>query len=209
VPGNTGAITVTDQPTGVETATVLVPAEDTVAKHIQRVALDHRMNAPAKRYLTTVVLTPGAAAAGTNLLGLRKLNANADVYIHRIVVTEFHSAAAVSTPTGWKRATTVAAGAPVAAADLPKLDTGAGNATLEVRTGAVTGTKAAQYLLTHEAPATAAPAAATGGGYRSEWVAWDLADRLRLTGDEGLILDLQAAGDVDTRYHVTIGWEEA
>lgn len=172
--------------------------------------LDFRRNSTPKKYMITVVLTPGAATAGTNLMGVRKQNANADCYISRIICHEYHSAASVSAPIGWKRATTVAGGSQVTAADIPKLDTAAANATLEVRTGAVTvGAEGNQYLLTHEAPATAAPAAATGGGYRSEWVAYDRSEMIRLTGDEGLILELQAAGDTDARYHVTLVWEEA
>lgn len=174
------------------------------------VASDWRLNTVPKKYMVTVVLTPGAATAGTNLMGVRKTAANPDCYISRIRCHVYHAAAGVATPVGWKRATTVGGGSQVTAADLPKLDTSAGTATLEVRTGAVTvGAEANQYLLTHTAPVAPAPAANAGSGYTDEWVATDRSEMIRLTGDEGLILELQAAGDTDNRYHVTICWEEA
>ena len=170
---------------------------------------DWRLNAVAKRFLHTVVLTPGAATAGTNLLGLRKLAANPDVFVHGIRLSIHHAAAAVAFRCGLRRATTVAGGTLVTAANVPKLDTAAANPTLEVRTGAVTGTEAAEYLLVTPSSTTAAPAASTGAGVDYEWAARDMAGRLRLTGDEGLILESVDATDVDARVAVTLEWEEA
>jgi len=173
------------------------------------VAVDWRQisgSAP-KRYSIVSILT-GAVAANTNIMGLRKLLANNDAYIIRIRVHVYHAAAGVATVLAWRRATTVAGGALTAAADIPKLDTSAANATLEVRTGAVTGTKAAQYIITHPAHTTAAPAAGVGSPWIDEWVPPDKGGRIRLTGDEGLILDQQTAGDVDNRYHILVEWEE-
>lgn len=159
--------------------------------------------------MLNAVLTPPAATANTTLIGLRKLAANPDVYISRIRVHLFHSAAAVAAPLGWKRTTVVAAGTQMTASDIPKTDSSAATSTLEVRTGSgITGTKANQYILTHAASTTAAPAASTGGGFIDDWTARDLSERIRLTGDEGLTMELQAAGDVDTRIHVLLVWEE-
>lgn len=173
------------------------------------VADDWRRNSPPKRYIISVILTPANATAGTNLMGLRKLNANADVYIIRIKAHVFQAAAGVAATLGWRRATTVAAGTLIAAADVPKMDTAAGNATLEVRTGAVTGTEAAQYIITHPAHTTAVPAAGQGTTFIDEWNANDRAGSIRLTGDEGLILEQVTASDVDNRFYITIEWEEA
>jgi hypothetical protein len=171
-------------------------------------ANDWRRNAIPKRYSITVTLTPGAATAGTNLFGLRKLNANADCHILRIRVHVYHAAAGVACVLGWRRATPVAAGSQVTAADIPKHDTSAGNATLEVRTGAVTGTEANQFILIHPAHTTAAPASGVGSPWIDEWRANDRAGSIRLTGDEGLILEQTTAGDTDNRYVVMVEWEE-
>jgi len=172
-------------------------------------ANDWRRNAIPKRYSISVQLTPGAATAGTNLLGLRKLNANPDIYILRIRVHVHQAAAGVACVLAWSRATTVAAGTLINAADIPKHDTAAGNATLEVRTGAVTGTEAAQRIISHPAHSTAAPAAGVGSPWIDEWIANDRAGAIRLTGDEGLILEQFTAGDTDNRYYLLVEWEEA
>jgi hypothetical protein len=172
------------------------------------VANDWRLNAVPKRYSVTSILS-GAAVANTNLMGVRKLGANPDVYIIRIRLHIFHVNKGRATVLAWRRATTVAGGALVAVADIPKLDTAAANATLEVRTGAVTGTKAAQYIITHPAHTTFEPAANTGSPWIDEWISPDKGGRIRLTGDEGLVLDQQTAGDVENRYHILIEWEEA
>lgn len=201
----TGSITTTDQTSGAEVATRTV-SEDSQTKHIQRVQQDGRLNSPAKRYLITLALT--GAAAGTNLGGLRKANANPDVYIHRIKVTQYQAAASTaSAPLFLRRAITVAGGTQVTAADIPKLDSAAGNATLEVRTGAVTGTEAAQRMLAFMGSPTQA---AGGGAGPDEFDSGnDIARAIRLTGDEGLIFENELASDTDIRYLVTIEWEEA
>lgn len=175
-----------------------------------RFASDWRGSRVARRYMWTGILTPGAATAGTNLMGVRKTAANPEVFISRIRVHVFTGAAAgVAAPLGWKRATTVAGGTQVTAADIPDLDSAAGNATLEVRTGAVTfGTEANQYILTHPAAAAAAPAAGVGHGFLDDWTARDLSERIRLTADEGMILEFVTAGDTDNRIYVMLVWEE-
>lgn len=171
---------------------------------------DWRRNTTPKRYSISVILTPANATALTNLMGLRKQAANADCYLLRIKVHVFHAAAGIAATFGWKRATTVAGGTQVTAADIPKHDTTAANATLEVRTGAVTvGAEAAQYILTGPAPIAAAPAAGAGGGIDWEWLANDRAGAIRLTGDEGLVMEQITASDTDNRYYVTVEWEEA
>lgn len=167
---------------------------------------DWRSARIAQRYMLQSVLTPPAATAASNLMGLRKTAANPDVYISRIRVHIFQSAASVAAPIGWKRATTVAAGTQVTISDIPDVDSASNVPTLQVRTGAVTGTKANQYILTH--PAAISVAAATGGGLLDDWTARDLSERIKLTADEGLILDWQSAGDVDTRIYLLLVWEE-
>jgi hypothetical protein len=175
---------------------------------------DWRSARTARRYMLQAVVTPPTATANTNLVGLRKLAINPDIYISRIRVHLFHVAAITAvSPLGWKRAATVAGGGspnnPMTLADIPKNDTAAVNATLEVRMGAaVTGTKANQYILTHPAPTTAAPATTTGGGFVDDWTARDLSERIRLTADEGLILELMQAFDTDLRVHLLMVWEE-
>lgn len=175
-----------------------------------RTSEDWRSARTARRYMLQAVLTPAAATSGTNILGLRKLAANPDVYISRIRVHLFNNAAITAVaPLGWRRATTVAGGSAMTAADIPKNDSNAATATMEVRTGATpTGTEANQYILTHPAPTTAAPGAATGGGFVDDWTARDLSERIRLTADEGLMLELMGAYDVDLRVHVLLVWEE-
>lgn len=177
-----------------------------IATHL-RYASDWRGARVARRYFWTGVLTPTAATAGTNLLGLRKTAANPEVFISRIRCHVYHAGVATAAGVvGWRRATTVAGGSQVTAADLPDVDSAAAVATLEVRTGAVTGTKDNQYILTH--PAGALLVTGIGQGNLDDWTARDLSERIRLTGDEGLILDLQAAGDVDLRVHISLVWEE-
>src|SRR5687767_261382 len=105
-----------------------------IAIHL-RVAEDWRGAKIARRFSLGTVITPTAATAGTNLLGLRKLAVNPEVYISRLRYHVWHAAAAVSATVGWKRATTVAGGALMTASDIPKTDTGSANAALEVRTG--------------------------------------------------------------------------
>jgi hypothetical protein len=174
-----------------------------------RTAEDWRSARTARRYMLQAHLTPGAATANTTLIGLGKLAANPDVYISRIRVHEFHTAAAVATPLGWKRTATVAAGTLMTAADIPKADTAAANATLEVRTGTgITGTKANQYILTHPGQTVAAPAATTGAGFVDDWTARDLSERIRLTASEGLTMEFMQAGSVATRIHLLLVWEE-
>lgn len=192
-----------------QTGTWTVQPGDTANTVPWLTANDWRRNSTPKRYTITVSLTPGAAAAGTNLFGLRKQAANADCYIIRIRMLVYHAAAGVASVLGWRRATTVAGGALITAADIPKHDTAAVNATLEVRTGAVTGTEAAQHILMHPSHSTAAPASGVGSPWIDEWLANDRAGAIRLTGDEGLILEQFTAGDTDNRYVITVEWEEA
>lgn len=178
------------------------------ASHL-RMAEDWRGARIARRFMLQTVLTPAAATINTTLLGLRKLTANPEVFISRIRMHVYFGAAGVAAPVGWKRTATVAAGTQMTASDIPKCDSACATATLEVRTGSgVTGTKGNQYILTHPAPTTAAPGAGTGGGFVDDWTARDLSERIRLTADEGLTLELQVAADVDNRYHVLLVWEE-
>lgn len=172
-----------------------------------RTSEDWRSSRTPRRYMLQTVITPTAATANLNILGLRKLAANPDVYISRLRVHIFHNAAITAhTATGWKRATNVAAGSQITVADIPKCDTSAGTATLEVRTGAVTGTEANQYALSH--PAAANLVASIGGDYVDDWTARDLSERIRLQADEGMILELITASDTDLRIHVLVVWEE-
>lgn len=175
-----------------------------------RTAEDWRSARTPRRYMLQAVLTPAAATANTTLAALDKLAANPDVYISRIRVHIYHSAAITAVaPLGWKRISTVANGTLMTAADIPKCDSAAANASLEVRTGSgITGTKANQYILAHPATTTAVPAAATGGGFVDDWTARDLSERIKLTGTEGLALELAGAYDVDLRVHLLLVWEE-
>lgn len=175
------------------------------AEYVQSTRNDLTLNATPKRYMISLSL-PGVATAGTNICGLRKLNANADVYITYVRVDIYGAAAFTSVPIRFYRGTTVAGGTQITAADIPKLDTAAGDATLEVRTGAVTGTKANQVLFHGSALANLA---AGGGGMGTEYTASiETGMRWRLTADEGIIVDMSVIGDTDTRYLVTFQWEE-
>jgi hypothetical protein len=202
----TSKIRVLDQTSGADVATRTI-TEDSFVKHIQRYAKDSRLNLPAKRFRASFML-PATNVINANVLGLRKLNANAEVFIHVIAVGAT-ATGGVNLPCvlGIKRATNVVGGVLVAQANLPKVDTASADATLEVRTGAVTGTKAAVYMDTF--PST--PTLAVGGGYAESIFdsQGDIARAIRLTGDEGLIFDQVFAADVDMDYHVTLEWEEA
>ncbi len=172
-----------------------------------RYAADWRGARIARRFFWTGVITPTAATAGTNLMGLRKTAANPEVFISRIRSHTFQVGVATAAGVvGWRRATTVAGGTAVTAADIPEVDNASVIATLEVRTGAVTGTKANQYILTHMAGVSLVTS--IGQGNLDTWEARDLSERIRLTADEGLILDYQSAGDVDCRIHISLVWEE-
>lgn len=202
-------IRVLEQPTGADVATRTV-MEDTFTKHIQRYAKDSRLNIPAKRYRVSFTLPAisGGAGLGANVLGLRKLNANPQVFIHVIAIGG-SATSGINLPCvlGIKRATAVAGGTLIAADDIPKTNTAAINALLEVRTGLVTGVKANQYMDTF--PST--PTLATGGGFAESIFdsQGDIARAIQLTGDEGLIFDQVFSADVDMVYHVTLEWEEA
>ena len=170
--------------------------------------IDQRVGSTIEKYMITLALS-GAAGAGTNLGGLRKLSANPNARLTKITTKIFNAAAITNqgSPLSFVRATTVAGGTLMTAADIPKKSTGAGNATLEVRTGAVTGTEAAQpFWITHAASALTA---ALGTPVVDRWEAGlDFSERIVLTGDEGIIFNQLLAGDVDSRYYVTIEWEE-
>lgn len=168
---------------------------------------DWRSAKVPRRYFAQAILTPPAAGAGSNLFGLRKLAANPDVYISRIRIHRWNSAAATpAAAMGWKRATTVAGGNQITAADIFRPDSTSGVPTLECRANAVTGTKANQYILTHPAPNITATT--VGGGTPDDWTARDISERIRLTGDEGLILDWVTAGNTLIRIHLLVVWEE-
>jgi hypothetical protein len=177
-----------------------------------RFASDWRSTRTARRFMWTGICTPNAVTAGSNIMGIRKTAGNPDVFISRVRVHVTNAAAAAAAPLGWKRATSVANGTQVALADLPEVDSATSTATLEVRqtTGAggntVGGTKANQYILTH--PAQQVLTSGMGGGMWDDWTARDVSERIRLTGDEGLILDFVTAGDADMRIHVMLVWEE-
>jgi hypothetical protein len=200
----TSSITVTDALTGLEVATESF-TEDALSKHIQRVSPDRRRNNPAKIYSILLTLT-GSASAAANIGGLRKLNANPDCYIKRIFVILTHAAAGVGVPIRAYRAATVAGGSQIAVADIPKLDTAAANTTLEVRTGAVTGTKANQPF-TGGGGMEVVTTLQTGSLYEL-FRSYSQEEDLRLTADEGIIFDMALAGDVDDRYLVGVTYEE-
>lgn len=179
-----------------------------------RTSQDWRSERTAQRYILNHVVTPTNTAAAANILGLRKTAANPDVYISHIRLHVFEVGISNAAVVGWKRAASVANGALMTAADIPDADSGTSNATLEVRTttgsggNLVGGTEDNQYILTHPAPAAAAPGSGTGGGLVDEWSARDLSERIRLTGDEGLILEWVTTGNTNTRFHFMIVWEE-
>jgi hypothetical protein len=54
----------------------------------------------------------------------------------------------------------------------------------------------------------AVPATTTGAGFVDDWTARDLSERIRLAADEGMTLEFMQAGDVDTRIHLLLVWEE-
>ena len=171
----------------------------------ETVSIDNRFNDPPKRYSIGLIFN-GSTTLSTNLAGFRKQSANAVCRIYRISVILTHAAAGLGHPISLWRAASVAAGSQVTAADIPMKDTNAGNATLEVRTDAVTGTKANQRLLMLGGnPVTTAGVA----GPHYVWESVDISDHIVLRGDEGLIFDQSPiAGDADDRYMVTIEWEE-
>jgi hypothetical protein len=177
------------------------------AMHL-RAAEDWRGSRIARRFMLAAVLTPSAATAGTNLIGLRHVAGQPEVFISRLRVHYHHSAATISAVSalGWKRGT-VSGGTTMTAADIPKCDTAAPNATLEVLTGSVTtSAEANQYLLTHPAPTAAT--GSLGTNVNDDWTARDLSERIRLTGAEAIFLELVGAYDTDLRVHLLAVWEE-
>lgn len=203
---NGGSLTVDGSIAAIQSGTWTVQPGDTQNSVPWLVANDWRRNSVPKRYAMSSVLI-GAVAAGTNVYGLRKLNANSDVYILKIRFLVFHIAAGVSVVLGWHRAANVAGGS--IAVNIPKLDTSAPAPNLEVRIGAVTGTEDSQFLMIHPSHTTAAPAANVGSPWIDTWNAHDRAGAIRLTGDEGLVLEQITAGDADNRYVIHVEWEEA
>ena len=205
----TSSVGVTDQPTGSEVAAQSF-TEDTLTKYIQRVAEDRRLANPDKKHMLSIggaTGLPGVAVAGTNIAGLRKLAANPDVYITRIEMVQYNGAAGLAVPVQIKRATTVAGGTLLAwVADTVEIDTGSVVPTLEVRTGAVTGTEATNALLTF---LFMAGVPGIGSGHISnQWIAQDRSEWIRLTGDEGIVFDTPLAADIDNRYWINLIWVE-
>ncbi len=204
----TAAIGVTDQAAGAEVAAQSF-TEDAITKYIQRVAEDRRLANPDKKHMLSIggaTGLPGVAVAGTNIAGLRKLAANPDVYITRVEMVQYNVAAGLAVPVQMKRATTVAGGTLLTFTGNTELDTAAVVATLNVRTGAVTGTEAANALYTF---LFMSGIPGIGSGHVSnQWIAQDRSEWIRLTGDEGIIFDTPIAADADNRYWINLIWVE-
>jgi len=204
----TAAIGVTDQAAGAEVAAQSF-TEDALTKYIQRVAEDRRLANPDKKHMLSIGGIgglPGVAVAGTNIAGLRKLAANPDVYITRMEMVQYNGAAGLAVPVQIRRATTVAGGTLLTFVGNTELDTAAAVATLEVRTGAVTGTEAANPLYTFQFIA-GVPGIGTGH-ISNQWIAQDRSEWIRLTGDEGIIFDMPVVADIDNRYWINLIWVE-
>jgi hypothetical protein len=172
--------------------------------------LDFRRAAPGttpQRYMIALTLV-GVATDGANIGGLRKLAANPDVFITSIIVFMFSTGGTGNgVPIRFIRASAVAGGTQITAADIPKKNSAAADATLEVRTGAVTGTEAAQPFFI---AGSSQIAGANFGGPQYVWKADEIADQFVLTGDEGIIIEQAFLGATTTnRYLVVIEWEEA
>lgn len=199
-------IRVKDDATGIGVATRAI-TEGAETRHIQRIQLDSRINSPMERYRMSFDIA-GTAAAGAGIAAFRKLSANPNVYIHRFAVGEYHAAVSSAvTPLFLKRANSVASGSLIAATDIPKFDTTAGNATLEVRFGAFTSTVVGNPI----AVFNWTPTLAAGGGSMESFgfeSGGDLGRAIKLTGDEGLVLYQYVAGDTDNRFLITVEWEE-
>lgn len=169
-------------------------------------ANDHRAVQPNRRYSITFEVS--GAALNTNLAGIRKLSANSLVSVRRMEVAMYHTSAtgATGVPISFWRATNVAGGTLITAADLPDHEAAAPNPTLEVRTGAVTGTKANQRLWVAGMAGTVATQTGFGGYV---WPTHDEANHFVFSGDEGIIVDQSPiASGVNVRYLITITWEE-
>ena len=168
--------------------------------------IDQRIASTIEKYMLAVSLS-GVASANTVIAGIRKLNANPTARITKLRVTPYNVAALTAgVPIEVIRATSVAGGSLVAVADIPKKNTVAGNATLEVRTGAATGTPANRPMLGYGAQSSLTAGA---GQTSDEWNAGlDFSERIVLTGDEGLLIRQVGTSDTDQRWLLTLEWEE-
>jgi hypothetical protein len=190
----TGSVTVTDQASGVETATTTV-TEDAVTKHIQRVQIDNRVTGPVRRYSAS--LTPSGGITGTST-----------VYIKRVLTYQYNLVAGTLVPLAMRRCTTLAGGTLVTASTVPEHVQAnvVSDAVIRYGTGV---TNASEGIPMWYFIPQGTIGAINTAGVSAEWKADTIDDSIVLVTGEALIWEVDIASDTDNRYHVLLSWEEA
>jgi hypothetical protein len=204
----TGSVTVTDQASGVETATTTV-TEDAVTKHLQRVQIDNRVTGPVRRYSMSLTPSGGITAvttANTNLCGI--MAGTSTVYIKRILTYQYNLAAGTLVPIGMKRCTTLAAGTLVTASTVPEhvQANAVSDAVIRHGTGVTVASKS--IVVWYFIPQGTIGGIGAGGA-SAEWKVDSIDDAIVLTAGEALVWENDITSDTDNRYHVLLSWEEA
>lgn len=205
----TGSTTITDQASGNEVATYTL-TEDAVTKHVQRVQLDNRLGSPPRRF--SIGLGPAGGitaitAANDVFAGIMAVTST--VYIKAIELFQYNSVAGTNIPILVRRATTLASGTAITAANVGEHWTAGAVCDCTLRHGAgVTasvGTNEAMMYLMGQGTLGAINAA----GVSSRWTADTIDDCIVLLPAEALIFETGAASDTDNRYFINLSWEEA
>jgi hypothetical protein len=204
----TGSVTVTDQASGVETATTTV-TEDAVTKHIQRVQIDNRVTGPVRRYSASLTPSGGITAVttiNTNLCGI--MAGTSTVYIKRVLTYQYNLVAGTLVPLAMRRCTTLAGGTLVTASTVPEHVQAnvVSDAVIRYGTGV---TNASEGIPMWYFIPQGTIGAINTAGVSAEWKADTIDDSIVLVTGEALIWEVDIASDTDNRYHVLLSWEVA
>lgn len=201
----TGSTTITDQASGNEVATWTI-TEDSVTKHIQRVRLDHRMG--GRRFSMNLTPSGGVTAltaANAHICGI--MAGTSTIYIHKMYAIQYNAVAGFLVPIGVKRATTLAAGTLVTAANVPKLVTTDTASDAVIRYGSgITASKDTERLILLVPQGTVG--AINSAGVSQQYEGTNVDDLIVLTTGQALVFECDIASDTDNRYHVWMHWEE-
>jgi hypothetical protein len=204
----TGATTVTDQATGNEVATNTF-TEDSVTKHVQRVMIDNRLGSPPRRYSIGLGPSGGITAiTSANDVFAGIMAGTSTCYIMAIEVMQYNTTTGTNIPIMVRRATTLASGTLITAANVGEHWTAGAVSDCVLRHGVSTtasvGSNEAMFYMMGQGTLGAVGAA----GVSSRWVADSIDAAIVLLTNEALIFETGAASDTDNRYFINLTWQE-